>query len=124
MAFDIKRRNLEAKISLSGDIDLQISANFKTEVLKLKDVKTIIINAALVSYIDSSGIAVLLLIKQFCETSGISLIIEDVSEPVFRVLEISKLDQIFEIQNVKKTRRTPKSATSNKDMINKLLSEK
>ena len=124
MAFDIKRKNLEAKISLSGDIDLQISANFKTEVLKLKDVKTITINAALVSYIDSSGIAVLLLIKQYCETSGINLVIEDVSEAVIRVLEISKLDQIFRIDEFKKASRTTKPAISNKDMINTLLSEK
>ena len=124
MAFDIERKNVEAKIRLSGDIDLQISANFKTEVLKLRDVKTITINAALVSYIDSSGIAVLLLIKQFCETSGINLVIEDVSEPVIRVLEISKLDQIFKIEKFKKTSRTEKSNTPNKDMINTLLSEK
>lgn len=124
MAFDIKHKNLEAEITLSGDIDLQISAKFKTEVLKLKDVKTITINAALVSYIDSSGIAVLLLIKQFCETSGINLVIEDVSEPVNRVLEISKLDQILKTEKFKKTGRTPKSAAFNKDMINTLLSEK
>ena len=124
MAFNIKHKNLEAEITLSGDIDLQISAKLKTEVLKLKDVKIIKINAALVSYIDSSGIAVLLLIKQFCETSAINLVIEDVSEPVNRVLEISKLDQVFKTEKFKKTGRTPKSATFNKDMINTLLSEK
>ena len=100
MAFDIRVSGEHAKIVLSGDVDLQTTADLKTEIQGISDVTRLEIEAANVSYIDSSGVAVLLLARQHCVQNNITLSMPAVSEAVNRVLQIAKLDAMLPIGEV------------------------
>ena len=100
MAFDIRVSGEHAKIVLSGDVDLQTTADLKAEIQGISDVTRLEIEAANVSYIDSSGVAVLLLARQHCVQNNITLSMPAVSEAVNRVLQIAKLDAMLPIGEV------------------------
>ena len=100
MAFDIRVSGEHAKVVLSGDVDLQTTADLKTEIQSVTDVARLEIEAANVTYIDSSGVAVLLLARQHCAQNNITLSMPAVSEAVHRVLQIAKLDAMLPIGEV------------------------
>ena len=87
-------------LTLSGDVDLQTTADLKSEIATLRGISVLEIDASGVDYIDSSGIAVLLMTRQHCGNLGIALELSVISEPVYRVLHIAKLDQLFAIGRV------------------------
>ena len=100
MAFDINITDNVAKLALSGDIDLQVSGDIKSEIERLSDVDRLEIDASDVSYIDSSGVAVLILARQYCAQNNMSLALPVISEAVHRVLQIAKLDVMLPIGEV------------------------
>ncbi|MGC6498267.1 MAG: STAS domain-containing protein [Candidatus Puniceispirillaceae bacterium] len=100
MAFDIRVSGEHAKVVLSGDVDLQTTADLKSEIQGVTDVTRLEIEAANVTYIDSSGVAVLLLARQHCAQNNITLSMPAVSEAVHRVLQIAKLDAMLPIGEV------------------------
>ena len=100
MAFDIRVSGEHAKVVLSGDVDLQTTADLKSEIQSVTDVTRLEIEAANVTYIDSSGVAVLLLARQHCAQNNITLSMPAVSEAVHRVLQIAKLDAMLPIGEV------------------------
>ena len=63
----------DATLILSGDVDLQTTAELKSDISELQGINSLDIKADKVSYIDSSGVAVLLMTRQHCLTSGIEL---------------------------------------------------
>ncbi|XDZ66758.1 STAS domain-containing protein [Alphaproteobacteria bacterium LSUCC0684] len=89
-----------AHLVLAGDIDLQTTADLKAEIQQLSGIVLLEINASSVRYIDSSGIAVLLIARQRCHEYGIELQVPVISAPVFRVLEVAKLDTLLPIGEV------------------------
>ena len=100
MAFDVRISGEHARVILSGDVDLQTTSDLKTEITKIAGVKNLEIDASSVTYIDSSGVAVLLMARQFCAQQNITLTLPSISAAVHRVLEIAKLDQILPIGQV------------------------
>ena len=100
MAFDIRVSGEHAKVVLSGDVDLQTTADLKSEIQSVTDVARLEIEAANVTYIDSSGVAVLLLARQHCAQNNITMSMPAVSEAVHRVLQIAKLDAMLPIGEV------------------------
>ena len=89
-----------AKLVLSGDIDLQVSGDIKTEIERLSDISRLEIDASEVTYIDSSGVAVLILARQHCTRNNMTLALPSISEAVHRVLQIAKLDVMLPIGEV------------------------
>ena len=73
MAFDVRKSGDHAKIILSGDVDLQTTADLKSEIQNITDARQLDIDASQVTYIDSSGVAVLLLARQHCSQNNITL---------------------------------------------------
>lgn len=100
MAFDIRISGEHARVILSGDVDLQTTSDLKTEITKISGVQHLEIDASSVTYIDSSGVAVLLMARQFCAQQNIQLSLPSISSAVHRVLEIAKLDQILPIGQI------------------------
>ena len=100
MAFDVRVNGDHAKIVLSGDVDLQTTSDLKTEITKISGVTQLEIDASSVTYIDSSGVAVLLLARQHCQQNNVTLSLPIISGAVSRVLEIAKLDRILPIGQV------------------------
>ena len=100
MAFDVRVSGEHAKIVLSGDVDLQTTADLKTEIQNITDATRLEIESGDVTYIDSSGVAVLLLARQHCAQNNIALSLPTISDAVFRVLQIAKLDVMLPIGQV------------------------
>lgn len=103
MAFDVRVSGEHARVILSGDVDLQTTSDLKTEITKITGVTQLEIDASSVTYIDSSGVAVLLMARQFCAQQNIALSLPSISAAVHRVLEIAKLDKILPIGQVVNT---------------------
>ena len=100
MAFDMKIADNVARLTLSGDIDLQVSGDIKSEIESLSDVDRLEIDASDVTYIDSSGVAILILARQFCARNNMALALPSISGAVNRVLQIAKLDVMLPISAV------------------------
>ena len=100
MAFDLQTSEDSAKLVLSGDIDLQVSGDIKTEIERLSDIPRLEIDASEVTYIDSSGVAVLILARRHCARNNMTLALPSISEAVHRVLRIARLDVMLPIGEV------------------------
>lgn len=95
-----------ARLVLTGEVDLQSTSEMKAELEALAGVTRLEINAADVSYIDSSGVAVLLLARKLAAERNIALTIPVVSAMVFRVLELARLETLLPIGSVNETGAT------------------
>ena len=131
MAFDVRLSGEHAKVVLSGDVDLQTTADLKSEIQNISGVTRLEIDAANVTYIDSSGIAVLLLARQHCTQNNIALSLPTISDAVNRVLQIAKLDTMLPIGQVVNSADTGLMGLGNgedaapaddDDLVNELLS--
>lgn len=100
MAHKIDIIDKTARLTLSGDIDLQISGDIKSDIERLRDVDRLEIDASDVSYIDSSGVAVLILARQFCAQNNMTLALPSISAAVHRVLQIARLDVMLPIGGI------------------------
>ena len=131
MAFDVRLSGEHAKVVLSGDVDLQTTADLKSEIQNISGVTRLEIDAANVTYIDSSGIAVLLLARQHCTQNNIALSLPTISDAVNRVLQIAKLDTMLPIGQVVNSADTglmglgggeDTAPADDDDLVNELLS--
>ena len=100
MAHSVDINDDVARLTLSGDIDLQISGDIKSEIERLRNVNRLEIDASDVSYIDSSGVAVLILARQYCAQNNMTLALPSISAAVHRVLQIARLDVMLPIGSV------------------------
>lgn len=133
MAFDVRVSGEHAKVVLSGDVDLQTTADLKDEIQNIAGVTRLEIDAANVTYIDSSGIAVLLLARQHCTQNNIALSLPTISDAVNRVLQIAKLDTMLPIGQVVTSEDTglmglggnddAAAPADDDDLVNSLLSD-
>ena len=86
-------------IPLDGEIDLHISPRITTTLnaaLKTKP-RNLVIDMGNVSYIDSSGLAVLIEAMQKVEKYGGKFALAALQENVKPIFEIARLDQVFRI---------------------------
>jgi anti-sigma B factor antagonist len=103
MGFDVQTNGNQAQITLTGEIDLQITGDLKSCLDQLRQITHLDIHAGGVSYIDSSGIAVLLHARQLASQTGFQLTISAISSNVFQVLKVACLDGLLPIQKVIET---------------------
>ena len=90
------RRNV---LPLEGDIDLHVSPAVR-EVLNAvikKKPKRIVIDLSRVTYIDSAGIAVLILAMQQVEAYGGKFFLSGLQETLRSIFETSRLERVFQI---------------------------
>ena len=86
-------------LALEGEIDLHLSPGVAQEVQALvkQQPKKLIIDLTKVSYMDSSGLAVLLQGMQSVESYRGKFYLIGVGEALRTVFESSRLDQVFRI---------------------------
>jgi anti-sigma B factor antagonist len=86
-------------VEVAGDIDLSVSSAFQQSLLKVLDrkPKKVVVNMAGVPYMDSSGVASLVKLLARLRKSGGTMCLVGVSDKVRNVLEITRLDSVFEI---------------------------
>ena len=102
MAFQFKRdRSQNLELVLAGDIDLEVTPDIKAQLVsQLDDANSLTINGKSISYLDSSGVSILVISMQTCRQQQLQFAISEISEEAFRVLELAKLDKILPIQNM------------------------
>jgi anti-sigma B factor antagonist len=102
MAFQFKRdKNETIYLTIAGDIDLEVTPDIKSQLVgKLVGARGLTIDAANVSYLDSSGVSILIIAMQSCKQMGIALTIAKISDEAVRVLQLAKLDKILPIEAI------------------------
>jgi anti-anti-sigma factor len=66
-------------------------------VLAQVDASVVVLDLARVNTIDAGGLGVMLELREHTESKGIELRLENVTKLVRQILEITKLDSVFEI---------------------------
>ena len=98
-ATPVLRQHRPNVLPLEGDIDLNVSPAV-TESLNAmikKQPKLIVIDLSRATYIDSAGIAVLILAMQQVEAYGGRFFLCGLQETLRSIFEISRLERIFRI---------------------------
>ena len=95
----VARQHRPNVLALEGDIDLHISP-VVTETLTAmirKEPKRIVVDLSRATYIDSAGLAVLILAMQQVEAYGGKFFLSGPRETLRSILESSRLDRTFRI---------------------------
>jgi anti-sigma B factor antagonist len=86
-------------LDITGDIDLAHSPEMRKALLQEKRTPKVFLNLEKVRYIDSSGIASLVEGLKASRDQGSRLILYGLSKTVREVMELSRLQKIFEIHD-------------------------
>jgi anti-sigma B factor antagonist len=86
-------------LPLEGEIDLHVSPEVGESLRKMvaKKPRVLVVDLSKVTYLDSSGLAVLIEAMQRVQEYGGRFALAGVQESVKQVLEIARLDQVFQI---------------------------
>lgn len=86
-------------LPLEGEIDLHVSPRIAASLntMLAAQPKQVVIDLSNVSYIDSSGLAVLIEGMQNASAYGGKLALAGLQETVRPIFEIARLDQVFQI---------------------------
>jgi anti-anti-sigma factor len=98
MSITVKLNGTVANIVLSGGIDYATQDEFKTantEALSIEGVSEIHVDFSKATFLDSSGIRALLILKKETERSGKSLILMNCNEYLLEIFEIGGFNQVF-----------------------------
>jgi|GEM_PF-299652 len=100
MAFQFKRdRGDNITLILAGDIDLEVTPAIKKQLSsQLDDAASLTIDASNISYLDSSGVSILVIAMQSSKQKQIVFSVSNISDEAMRVLQLAKLDKILPIK--------------------------
>jgi anti-sigma B factor antagonist len=90
---------LSNTLPLEGEIDLHVSPRIAASLSAMieRKPKKLVVDLAKVSYIDSSGLAVLIEAMQNVQAYGGKFALAGLQEAVRPIFEIARLDQVFGI---------------------------
>ena len=98
MANTIVSQGPAAVITLEGDVDINTTGDLRNQMSVIAaGTRQVSVQAGHVTYIDSSGVALLLLAKQMAEKVGATFSIDSVSAEVVKVIQLAKLDAVLPI---------------------------
>jgi len=98
MRCEIEEESGFSVVRLSEEVDLSTSPRAREAILdRLSAGRSVMVDLAGVTYIDSSGVASLVEGYQTARTKGLRFGLLGVSEAVMNVLELARLDRIFPI---------------------------
>jgi len=86
-----------AVVSLQGRIVNGETASLREAVASQSQVRTILLDLARVSTIDASGLGLMLDLRRQTQARDIRFKLVNVTKAVSRVLEVTRLDSVFEI---------------------------
>ena len=89
-------------LKVDGEVIFENSNRVKEEakeIIKEIEAKKLIVDLSSTSYLDSSGIGVILSLFKFMRDNDGKLLIANPNEKVKRVFEVTKLNQILDIYN-------------------------
>ena len=99
MTYKISENANVSTVFLDGEIDMDVTEKAKEIIFPLVEAgKEVHINLKDVSYMDSSGISVLIESHQKALEKGTKVIIKEVSKSVLKVIMMAKLEQILNLE--------------------------
>ena len=95
----MSRKERPNVLPLEGEIDLHVSPEVAESLrtMTAKRPKLLVVDLTKVTYLDSSGLAVLIESMQKVQEYGGKFALAGVQETVQHILEIARLDQVFQI---------------------------
>ena len=98
MTYKISENVNISTVFLDGEIDMDVTEKAKQIILPLVEAgKEVHINLKDVSYMDSSGISVLIESHQKALEKGTKVIVKEISKSVLKVIMMAKLEQILNL---------------------------
>ena len=98
MSYEVKEEGNISTVFLNGEIDMDVADKAKAAINPLIETgKEVHINLKDVSYMDSSGISVLIESHQKAGEKNTKVILKDISKPVLKVIMMAKLEQILNL---------------------------
>ena len=85
-------------ISIEGRFDFSLHQNFR-EAYSNEQCKELVLDLSLTSYMDSSALGMILLVKDYIENLGGEVIITKPSENVLKILEIAQFHRLLKIES-------------------------
>lgn len=99
MAFEINQTPQATSLTLSGDINISSSAELRTALSAAPTDIDLVIYSADLDYIDSSGVACLIMAYKQLTASGAKVRLVRPSAALMNVLKILKFDSLFTIED-------------------------
>ena len=95
----VSRDGMVVHISVRGRFDYRLSRQFRDAYRRTPDNNGMTFNIDLSSadYIDSSGLGMMLLLRDYAECRGCSVIIQSPTEQVDKLLKVASFEQLFVI---------------------------
>ena len=84
-------------LCLQGQIVIGDTETLRNSVQSLSETSAVIFDLARVATVDAHGLGVMLELRQQTKEKGIRFELMNVSKPMSRVLEITRLDSVFQI---------------------------
>jgi len=103
MAINVQIVDHSARISMTGRFDFSVYRDFKnayTALLMNAAVQEIAIEMSGVDYMDSAALGMLLLLNERASEANKPVILLNVSDTVFQVLETANFSKFFEIKRM------------------------
>ena len=99
MTYKVTEEGNISTVFLSGEIDMDVVEQAKEVILPLIDAgKEVHLNLKDVSYMDSSGISVLIESHQKALELNSKVVVKEVSKSVLKVIMMAKLEQILNLE--------------------------
>ncbi len=88
---------------LSERLDIQIATSLKSDFVQLvgNREKNLVLDLSKCVYCDSSGLSAILVANRLCKNAGGCFVVCGLQEPVGRLISISQLDSVLNIQSTK-----------------------
>ena len=100
MSIAVEFHGAKASIILSGGIDYSTQENIRNAIekaLAADQMNEILVDFTDVTFMDSSGIRALVVLKKKAEEQGKSLVLKNCSKSIRELFEIGGFDQMFTI---------------------------
>lgn len=101
MDTSIEKKDGRATVSLSGRFDIMSNLAFRNATKPLLadgEVSTLVIDFAKVQFVDSSGLGLLLLLREQAQAAGKDIILAHCGPDLQRVLSIAQFNKIFRLE--------------------------
>ena len=101
MEIKVVKSGIVATLNMNGRFDFSAHRAFKDAyepLLQEKDHKTLDINLAEVTYMDSSALGMLLLLHERAQVDGKEIVLSRVNSTVLQILDIANFRKLFTIR--------------------------
>jgi anti-anti-sigma factor len=81
----------------SGEIDISRVPELRDEIMALPTDRPVVLDLSRVSYLDSSGLGMLVLLRKRLARCGVAVTLVDIQPHVRRIFEVTGLDRAFHL---------------------------